>query len=135
MLRSELPAAPNRAFSNGLLTGLSIAAVVVHAWFAVLLAPLRETYADIVSSGIGGVPCLTELVVHPAWLWGVPAVGVALVIALIVTRPARRGPYLACALLLLATVTATWVLSQTPLRELAGDIKSDHEMQLTPVGP
>ena len=41
------------------------------------------------------------------------------IVALIVRRPVRRGPYVATALLLVTTVAATFVLSQTPLRQLA----------------
>lgn len=120
-------------YTNGLFTGLAAAAVLVHAWFAVLLAPLRETYKEF---GDGAdIPRLTQLMVDPAWLWGATAAGAALVVALIVRRPARRGPYVATALLLVTTVAATFVLSQTPLRQLADKIKAEPEMQLTPVAP
>jgi hypothetical protein len=136
MLRSELSSPPNPSFANGLFTGIAAAAVLVHVWFAVLLAPLRETYAEFTDSASQIVPCLTWAMIHPAWLWGVPAVGAALVVALIVRRPARRGPYIACAALLLVTLVATWVLTQTPLRRLADDIRPDDGpapvMQLVP---
>lgn len=134
-LRSELAPPPVATFVNGLFAGLALAVVLAHAWLAVLLAPLRQTFVELAGENIGAVPCLSRLVVHPAWLWGVTAGGATLVLALIAKRPVRRAPYLATALLLLCTVTATWVLSQTPLTQLAGNIKSDAEMQLVPVGP
>lgn len=134
-LRSELAPPPPPTFINGLFTGLAFAVVLAHAWLAVLLAPLRATFEELAGEGIGTVPCLSRLVVHPAWLWGVTVGGAALVVTLIVKRPARRAPYVATALVLLCTVTATWVLSQTPMSQLAGNIKSDAEMQLVPVGP
>ncbi len=137
MLRSiepGLPTAPGHAFTNGLFTGLAAAAVLVHAWFAVLLAPLRDTYRDF---GDADLPCLTQLMIAPAWLWGMTATGAVLVVLLVARRPARRGPYVATALMLLATVVATFVLSQTPLRQLADKISDEPpaEMQLTPIGP
>ena len=100
-----------------MLTGAVAAGALVHAWFAVLLAPLQGTYAELADPD--SVPWLTTVVIHPAWLWGMPAVAAAIVVALYVKRPRRRGPYVASALLVATTLAATWLLSQTPLRALA----------------
>jgi hypothetical protein len=115
----------------GILTGLVAAGALVHVWFAVLLGPLRASYAELADPD--SVPGLTALVVHPAWLWGVPVVAIAIVIALIVKRPRRLGPYAASALLLTATLVTTWVLSQTSAHELADKIQSDQQLELVPV--
>ena len=136
MLRSELPPSPDRTFVTGLVTGLVAAGVLVHVWFAVLLAPLRDTYAELGGKSVSDVvPCLTNLVIHPAWLWGVPLAGTALVIALITRRPRRLGPYVACAMLLASTLVVTWVMSQSPLGALADNIRSDVQIQLDPIAP
>jgi hypothetical protein len=111
---------PDRSYFTGLLTGLAAAAVVVHLWFAVLLAPLRDTYAEL---GADTIPPLTKVVISPIWLWGIPVAAGALVAGLIATRPRRLGPYAACALMLATTVVATWWCSQSPLREMADAIK------------
>ena len=124
-------------YVTGMFAGFVAAAVLVHVWFAVLLAPLRDMYDDVSEVDGERIPALTHLVVHPAWLWGVPIAGAALCVALYVRRPRRVGPYAASALLLVTTLVATWVLSQTPARELANTIKLDDpkQVQLVPVGP
>lgn len=121
------------SYGAGVLTGLIAAGALVHAWFAALLAPLRATYGELADPD--SVPGLTALVIHPAWLWGMPVALAAVAVALAVKRPRRLGPYAASAVLALTTVVATWVLSQTPLRELAGKIKTDQQIELVPVDP
>jgi hypothetical protein len=124
----------SEGFFPGVLTGLVAAGVLVHVWFAVLLGPLRETYADVGEAG--RIPGLTLIVVSPAWLWGMPVIAAALVCGLWLKRPRRLGPYVACAVMVATTLAATWVLSQTPLEQLQKDLNTDGpQMQLVPIGP
>ncbi len=113
----------DRTFYTGMLTGVAVAAVAVQIWFATLLAPLRDTYAEFGAA----IPPLTSLVISRAWQLGVPLAGAAVVLALIAKRPQRLGPYVATALMLLVTVVVTWWASQGPLRALADDIKTDDQ--------
>jgi hypothetical protein len=116
---------PDRSFFSGMLTGVAAAAVVVQIWFAVLLAPLRETYSELNATAI---PPLTAIVISRAWQIGVPLAGAAVVLALIGRRPSRLGPYLACAMMLAMTCAVTWWCSQSPLRALAEGINDQNEV-------
>jgi hypothetical protein len=115
---------PLPSFVHGALVGIAMAAVLAHVWLAVQLGPVREAYRGwgaFRPESLGGPTY--PLVLHPGWLWGVPAAGLVALIALVVRRPRSLVAYGALAVLLVVTAIATWHLASAPFNELASNIQ------------
>ena len=109
----------DKSFVHGVLLGLAAAAVLLHVWLAVRLAPFRELYAQ-----FGGkIPKLTLFVLSPLWLWAVPVIAASEIAVLAWRRPRRSLDYLVLAGALLVTLLATWHYSQAPIHEMADSIR------------
>ncbi|HSN29708.1 MAG TPA: hypothetical protein VLT45_25650 [Kofleriaceae bacterium] len=102
-------------FVHGAFAGIALASIAAHVWLAMMLAPLRDAYRDMGSTGI-------PFVLAGWWRWGVPLAGVAGVAALVARRPRSVVPYAALALALVAAAIATWRIAYAPLDSLAGNI-------------
>lgn len=102
-------------FVHGAFSGIALASIAAHVWLAVMLAPLRDAYRDMGSTGI-------PFVLAGWWRWGVPLAGVLGVAVLVVRRPRSLVPYALLALALVAAAIATWRIAYAPLDSLAGGI-------------
>jgi hypothetical protein len=109
-----------RTFRNGVMTGVAAALVAFNVWLALGLADMSTTLQDFGTTV--PVSMLTRVVISLPWLWGVPALGAALLALVIVKRPRTPGPYAIVMVALLWATAATWHYAQAPMNELANNI-------------
>jgi hypothetical protein len=113
---------PVTSFVHGALAGVSAAAVLAHVWLAIQLAPVLDMYKQMGSADVPGLRAAV-FVLRPAWLWGVPAVGLVALVGLLVRRPRTLIPYAVLAVLLIAAAIGTWHFAYAPMNELAANIQ------------
>lgn len=111
---------PTLGFGAGVAVGVTIAAVAAQLWVAQQVEPMRHLLHESVE-----LRNLTRLALSPTWRWGVPAVTLAIVAALLGlgVRRARWYAIVAAAAVLAVVVTYLWATA--PLTELADAIRID----------
>jgi len=107
-------------FRHGVIVGFGGFLVLVQLGLASELVNARDMYRDI---GHVEVSALTRLTLHAAWLWGMPLVGAAALIALLVRRPRSLAIYIAVATALAVVTAMTWYFPRAPIFALAGNIQ------------
>lgn len=110
---------------HGVFAGFAGVVVLVQLALAVELRDLAAMYRDFAGANAGSplaLPLLTRITLHPAWMWGVPLVGIAAITALLVRRPRSIAIYIAVAALLLVAAAATYYFPRAPIYALAGNI-------------
>ena len=113
---------PLPSFIHGALAGMSAAAVLAHVWLAIQLAPALDAYKAMGTANMPGLRAAV-FVLRARWLWGVPAVGLVALVAMLVRRPRSLLPYAVLAVLLIATAIATWHFAYAPMTALADNIQ------------
>jgi DMSO reductase anchor subunit len=104
---------------SGLFSGVTVAAIAVQVWMGAQLGAFRAMYSE-----FGGpLPMISQIVLHPGFQWGAPALClVALVVAnLRKPRPAAILGVIA-ALAVAAAVVEYWG-AHLPIYELSGNIR------------
>jgi hypothetical protein len=110
------------SFVHGALSGMAAAAVLAHVWLAIQLAPALDAYKAMGGASMPGLRAAV-FVLRARWLWGVPAVGLVALVALLVRRPRSLVPYAVLAVLLIATAISTWHFAYAPMTALADNIQ------------
>jgi hypothetical protein len=114
---------PARAgFGHGVFAGFCGFIVLVQLAFASQLGDISGIYRDF---GDVKLSLLTRITIHPAWLWGTPLLGAAVVAALLVKRPRSYRVYAAAALVLVAVAALTYWYPRAPIYALAGNISAE----------
>jgi hypothetical protein len=104
-------------YGDGIATGLAVIAIAAACYLSIAslrLVPMYAEFGDVVLPGV------TRLVLHPAWLYGVPVALISALVVLHVRRP-RHG---IAALAVIATgfdVFWYWA-AWAPVHALAGNI-------------
>lgn len=110
-------------FLHGVFAGYAGFVVLAQLVLGAAFPDLRAMYHDMAPDI--RLPLLTRITIHPAWLWGAPAVGVALIAGLLVKRPRSLAAYIAVAVVLTVVAFLTWWYPRAPIFALAGNIKAD----------
>lgn len=105
-------------YGDGVGTGIAVLAIAAACYLATATIELGRMYADF---GTVALPPITRLVLHPAWLYGVPLALIAALIGVHVWRPRHISLALAA---LAITVDVFWyVAAWAPINALAGNIQ------------
>lgn len=103
---------------SGVFSGVTASAIAILVWSGAQLGAFRAMYAEFRAP----LPTVTEVVLHPAFQWGAPAVlFVALVLA---NLRARRSPIVLGILAVVAVAAAIveyWGV-HLPINQLSGQI-------------
>ena len=113
---------PRAAFGHGVFAGFCGFVVLVQLALASQLADVAAMYRDF---GDVKLPLLTRITISPAWMWGTPLLGIAIVSALLVRRPRSYAVYVAAALVLVSVAAVTYWYPRAPIFALAGNISAD----------
>lgn len=114
---------PRPGFWHGVFAGFAGFVVLVQLALAVELGDIAAMYRDFAGVDTNaGLPLLTRITIHPAWMWGVPLVGIAALATLLVRRPRSIAIYVAVAALLLVAAGATYYFPRAPIYALADNI-------------
>jgi hypothetical protein len=113
---------PRAGFGHGVFAGFCGFVVLVQLAFASQLADVAEMYRDF---GDVKLPLLTRITISPAWMWGTPLVGIAVVAALLAKRPRSYVPYVVAAVALVIVAAVTYWFPRAPIYALAGNISAD----------
>lgn len=110
-------------FGHGIFVGFCGFVALLELALGFELRGMRDVYADF-GKDIA-LPLLTQLTIHPVWLYGMPVAGATTVIALAARRPRSLVPYVAVAVVLVVAAAMTWWFPRAPIFALAGNIKAD----------
>jgi hypothetical protein len=110
-------------FGHGIFVGFCGFVALLQLALGFELRDMREIYKDF-GTDIA-LPALTQLTIHPIWLFGMPVLGATAVIALATRRPRSLGAYVAVAVALVVAAAMTWWFSRAPIFALAGNIRAD----------
>ena len=104
-------------YLDGVGTGFAAIAVLAACYLAWASVRLVAMYADFAAP----LPAITRVVLHPAWIYGLPIALVAAGLGTLAWRP-RHG-FVALAAVAIA-VDAFWYLAAwAPIHEIAGSIR------------
>ena len=109
-------------FGHGIFVGFCGFVTLLQLALGFELRDMRDIYKDF---GSVALPLLTQLTIHPVWLFGMPVAGATAVIALAARRPRSLVPYVAIAVVLVVVAAMTWWFPRAPIYALAGNIKAD----------
>ncbi len=109
-------------FWHGVFAGFCGFVTLVQLAFASQLGDLSAMYRDF---GNVQLPLLTRVTIHPAWMWGTPLAGIAVVAFLLTKRPRSYAPYVAATLVLVAVAALTYWYPRAPIYALAGNISAE----------
>ena len=114
---------PSPGFIHGVFAGFAGVLVLVQLALASAFPDMRGLYRDI--SPDLHLPLLTRITIHPAWIWGTPALGAIAVAWLLVARPRSMVGYVLVAVALAAVAFVTYWFPRAPIFELSGNISAD----------
>jgi hypothetical protein len=110
------------AFWHGVFAGFAAFVVLVQGVLASQLGDLETMYREFGSTPL---PTLTRITIQPAWIFGTPLVGAALVAALLVKRPRSAAPYIAVSVIVVIVALMTYWYPRAPIYALAGNISAN----------
>lgn len=108
------------SFVHGVLAGFGGVLVLIQLVLANDLRGVEGMYREF---GDIHISALTKLTLSPAWLWGMPLVGAAAIVGLLIRRPRSLVLYVALAAVLAAATIMTWYYPRAPIYALAGNIQ------------
>jgi hypothetical protein len=110
-------------FGHGIFVGFCGFVTLLQLALGFELRDMRDMYKDF-GTGVA-LPVLTQLTIHPIWLFGMPFAGATAVIALASRRSRSFVPYIAVAVVLVVAAAMTWWFPRAPIFALAGNIRAD----------
>jgi hypothetical protein len=105
---------------RGFALGATTSALVIHLVVLRGAAAFRDTYQHL--SPASELPWLTALTLSRGWAFGVPLVGVALILGLVMRPPRGIAPYAIVAVLAVLASFASWYFPTLPLTALSNRI-------------
>jgi hypothetical protein len=105
-------------YGDGIGTGIAVLAIAGACYLATASVELTRMYADF---GSVTLPPITHVVLHPAWIYGVPLALVGAMIGVHLRRP--RFAFLAIAGMAIAVDVFWYVAAWAPINALAGSIQ------------
>ena len=109
-------------FWHGVFAGFAGLIVLVQLTFAIEFSDLTAMYAEF---GNIELPLLTRITLHPAWMWGAPLAGGALVGLLLWKKPRQLALYIGVAILVLGLAAMSYYYPRAPIYALAGNISAE----------
>jgi len=110
-------------FVHGVFTGYAGFVVLVQLVLGAGFPDMRAVYKDLASDV--PLPLLTRITIHPAWVWGMPVLGILTIMGLLARRPRSLVPYIVVAVVLTGVALLTWWYPRAPIYALAGNITAD----------